>query len=113
MGIISQIWHKAKCYFIVQAWYLIIVPNMNQIITFFSDISQQTLKHCHNYSNLAQSQILFYMHQQPMIPDHGTQYEENPASHHGRMNKDRHPDGRRDGLTPFLYSPIPLRQSRE
>ena len=30
----------------------------------------------HNYSNLAQSQILFYMPQQPMVPGHGAQYEE-------------------------------------
>ena len=35
-----------------------------------------------------QSQILFYMHQQPMVPDHGTQYEENQSSHHGGICED-------------------------
>ena len=49
------------------------------------------------------------MHHWPMVPDHGTQYEENPASHHGGMRE----DGQTDGLDPFLQSPIPLRQSRE
>ena len=24
-----------------------------------------------------------------MVPDHGTQYEENPSSHNGRMGEDR------------------------
>ena len=61
---------------------------MNTIITFFSEISQQTLKideKRHNYSNLAQTQIRFYIHQWPMVPHYGTQYEEHPASHHGGM----------------------------
>ena len=38
---------------------------------FFSAIVQQTTnisdKYCHNYLNLAWSQMLFYMHQQPVI----------------------------------------------
>ena len=29
--------------------------------------------------------MLFYTHQQSMVSDHGTQYEENPASHHRGM----------------------------
>ena len=28
------------------------------------------------------------MHQWPIVPDHGTQYEENPASHNGGMHED-------------------------
>ena len=69
---ISQQIHKTneKVAIIAQsmsnAWCLINVPNMNKIITFFWEISQQKLKiyekNSHNYSNLAQSQILFYMH---------------------------------------------------
>ena len=38
--------------------------------------------------DLVQSQILFYMHQQPMVPDHATKYEENPSSHYGGMCED-------------------------
>ena len=34
------------------------------------------------------SQILFYIHQCPMVPDHGTQYEDNPSSPHGGMCED-------------------------
>ena len=43
--IITQIWHKAKCYStsMSNAWYLIHVPDMNKI-TFFAEISHQTLK---------------------------------------------------------------------
>ena len=44
------------------------------------------------------------MHQRPMVPDHGTQYEEHSASHHGGMCKDE--------IDPFLYSLIPLRLRR-
>ena len=44
-------------------------------------------KNCHNYANLSQCQILFYMHQQPMVPDYGAKYEENPSWHHrGKCN---------------------------
>ena len=69
----TQIWYKAKCYFtsMINASYLITVPNMNKnhhVLLWY--ISQQTLKmywqNCHNYSNLAQSQILFYIQQRPM-----------------------------------------------
>ena len=77
----------------------ITVPNMNTIITtFFSEISQQTLK---MYEKMAimnqiwQSQILFYVYQWPMLPDHGTEYEENPSSHHEQM----HNYGRMDWQT--------------
>ena len=51
-------------------------------------------------SNLAQRQILFYMHQQPTVPDLGTQYEENPSSHQGKCTRmERDTDGQTDGLT--------------
>ena len=33
-----------------------------------------------------------------MVPDHRTQYEENPSSHHGVMYGDRHPDVEMDCL---------------
>ena len=54
------------------------------------------------YSNLAQSQILFYMHQRPMVPDRGNQYEENESNNHEGMHE--------DGLDPFLYALIPHKQ---
>ena len=48
VAIITEIWHRARCYFTSMSnrWYmyLITVPNLNKITTFFSDISQQTLK---------------------------------------------------------------------
>ena len=46
MVIITQIWHRAKLYFrsLSNLWYLVTVPNMNKIATFFSEISQQTHK---------------------------------------------------------------------
>ena len=57
---------------------------------------------------MSQSQILFYVHQQPMVPDHGTKYEENPSSHDRWMWKDGQTDDRTDwqtnGLGLFLYS---------
>ena len=73
---------------------------------------------------MEQSQILFYVHQQPMEADHGTQYERNPSGHHRGMLKDGmtvrrtdltngRMDRQTDGLDPSLYSPIPLRRSRE
>ena len=47
--------------------------------------------------------MLFYkheqqiaMHQQHMVPDYGTQNEENPSSHHGGMRKDGQSDRRTD-----------------
>ena len=46
------------------------------ITTFVSEIAEQTLniydKNGHYYSNLAQSQIPFYMHQWPIVSDHST-----------------------------------------
>ena len=44
--IITQIWHRAKCYFpgMSNTWYLVTLPNIITIITFFSEISQQTLQ---------------------------------------------------------------------
>ena len=54
--------------------------------------TQNWWKNGHNNSNLAESQILFDMHQHPKVPDHGTQYEENPSSHNGGMCEDGHPD---------------------
>ena len=80
---ITQIWHRAKCYFtcISHTWYLITVQNMNKINLFFSEISHQIHKMYEkvaiNYSNLAQSQMLFHKHEQCMLPDNGTKYEQN------------------------------------
>ena len=34
-----------------------------------------------------------------MVPGYGTEYEENPSSHHGGMHEDGLPDRRTDGLT--------------
>ena len=50
------------------------------------------MKSGHNYTNLEEPNSIFF---------HGTQYEENPFIHYGRMSEDRQTD-------PFLYSPMPL-----
>ena len=68
------------------------------------------MKKTHNYSNLAQSQIVFYLNEHPLVSDNGTQYEENPFNHHGEMHGGRlgrQTDRWNDRLDPFLYSPIP------
>ena len=46
------------------------------------------------------------MHQHPMVPDHGTQYEEKPSSHHGGMPEDKQMDGLTDRQDLFLYTLI-------
>ena len=116
--IITQMWHSVKCYFTGNTWYLIIVPNINKITTFFSQISQQILnlyeKNVHTYSNLTQSQILIYMHQWPMLPDHCIQIKKiHPANMEECTRMDIRMERQIYGLDPFLYWPIPLRQSGE
>ena len=77
-------------------------PNMNKINTLFSEISQQTHKFYEEIPIITQiwhRQILIYMHQQPIAPDHGTKYihvEENPSRYHGGMNDDSQMDGLMD-----------------
>ena len=46
IGVITQIWHTAKLYFICSGntWYLISVPNINKINLLFSEISQKIHK---------------------------------------------------------------------
>ena len=62
---------------------------MKKIVSFFSEISLQTLKiyeqNWHNFSSFASNQSLLYVHQQPIASDHGAQYEENLSSHYGKM----------------------------
>ena len=38
---------------------------------------QNLWKNCHNYTNLEQSQMLFHMHQQHIVPDYCAKYEQN------------------------------------
>ena len=95
-------------FYMRQQTMVITVPNMNEIKPFFSEISQQINKmyekRGYNYSNLAYSQILFDMHQQPTVPDHDTQYEENPASHHGGMQKNGQTDWTLSYISQFHLS---------
>ena len=51
------------------------------------------------------------MHDRPVVPDDGTEYEENPSSHHGGMLEDGLTDRLTDGMDPFLYSLILLSRS--
>ena len=100
--------HTAKYYFIgiSNMWYLITIPNLNIITLFFFEISQQTLKmyflNGHNYIHFAQNQILFYVHQRPIVPDHSTQYEETPYSLHGGMCKDGQADSQTDRANSYI-----------
>ena len=59
-------------------------------------------KNRHSYSILAQSQILLYVHQQFMVPDHGTQTEKNPLSHHVVIHQDVLTNEVTDGWTAGL-----------
>ena len=97
VGIITEIWHRAICHFtsMSNTWYLIIVRNMYKIITFFFAISQLALKIYEQIAiiTLAQSHILFYVHQRTMVPDQVPNMKKNPSSHHGGMHQDEHPDG--------------------
>ena len=45
-------------------------------------------KNGYNYSNVAHRHIIIYKYQQPMVPYHGTQYDENPSNHRREMHKD-------------------------
>ena len=92
VSIITQPWHRAKCYFTHEQCMVpdncIKYEQSHHI--FCSEISKQAL---YIYEKIAiifliwhKSQILLYTHQGPMVPDHGTQYEENPASHHIGMH---------------------------
>ena len=81
--------------------------NHHILLQYITTNTQKLLINSHNYSNLSQSQILFYMHEQPMVPDHGTQYEENPASHHGGILEDGLTDAWLDGRTNWTHSYIP------
>ena len=79
VAIITQICHRAKCNVISisKAWYLVNVPNMNKITTFFSEISQQICK----------------IYEKMDILKFGTQYEENQSSYHEGMCEDENMDG--------------------
>ena len=81
IAVATQIWHGAKCSFTDSSntWYLMTVPNMNKIKLFFSETTNtQTLwKSGNNYSNLVQSQMLFYKHGQCMVPNYCDKYEHN------------------------------------
>ena len=114
VAINAQIWHRAKCHFIrmSKVWYLITVPTMNKItLSSLKYPNKHSIftKNVHNYSNLAQNQILFYIHKRPMVPVHSTQCEENPSSHGGGMCKDGLTNRWTEGMNPFVYTPIPFR----
>ena len=119
VAIITHIWHRDKYYFtsMSNTWYLITVPNMNNITTFFPKISQQRVKSYEKITIMTQiwHRVKFYFTciSGPwyliMVP----QYEENPSSNHGGMCEDNIQDRRTDGLDPFVYSPITCRWSGE
>ena len=58
---------------------------------------------CNNLCVFGSGDVRAYVHQQPMVPDHGTQHEGNPSSHDGGMHK----DGLTDGLMHLTLSYIP------
>ena len=100
LATIAQVWQRAKC--MSNVLDLINVPDMKTKIhsslrdhSTFKIYEKMTIIS----QNLAQIQIVFYMHQQPMVPDQGTQYEGNPSRYHGGM--------REDGLTDWTLSYIP------
>ena len=113
VAIITQIWHSAKYNFtsISNTWYLITVPNMNKITTFFSKISQQMLKIYEKRPKLltfGRAKLYFKCISRYliMVPNIKTIH---PAIMEECAMLDRWTD--RQGA--FLYSPIPLLQSGE
>ena len=79
-------------------------PNHHILLWDITTNAQNLWKKAHNYSNLAQSQIRFYMHQRTIVPGQSIEYEENPASHYGGIHKDR----LTDGLTARWTGPFPI-----
>ena len=77
---ITQIWHRAR-YFYMHLQHMVPDYCMNKINPFFAAILHQVHEMCdksgHTYSNLAQGQILFCKHDQCMVPDNSTKYEQN------------------------------------
>ena len=75
---------------------------MNKIYIFSSEISQQIQKMYeksgHNYSNVAQSQILFYKHEKCIVPDNCTKYENNSP----------HPSPKQSQQTLKIYEKLPI-----
>ena len=57
-GLVYQVWTKST--------HSVLKYHNKQHTTF--------MKKCHNYSNMAQSPILFCVHQHPMVPDHSATY---------------------------------------
>ena len=77
LAIITQIWHGAKWYLlcIINTLHLISVSNMIQIwLILLWDITttQDVWNIGHIYSNLAWSQMLFYMHEHCMVQENCT-----------------------------------------
>ena len=103
VAIITQIWHSAKYNFtsISNTWYLITVPNMNKITTFFSDKSQQKLKTYEKVAIITRicHRAKFYV-MCTSIPWYLIMVPNMKKIHLA-------------GLGPFLYSQIPLVGSRE
>ena len=69
---------------------------MNKITTSFFEISQHKTLKIARITQISQPYSILH-YQWPMVPDHGTQYEENPSSHHGGMHEDFPTDGQTDG----------------
>ena len=76
--IIHQLWHRAKLYLtcIRHLWY--------QLWREFIQPSQMNAWRQTKIMTIwpRANENIFYVHQQPMVLDHGTIYEENPSSHH-------------------------------
>ena len=77
---------------------------MNKITTFFSGISQQTFKIDEKNNTEPNS---CYMHQQPLVPYHGTQYEQKSIQQSWR-NVQGQTSGWTDELDHYLHSLIVL-----
>ena len=52
------------------------------------------------------AKFFFYVHQQAMVPDHGTKYEDNSSCHHGGMCEDGQMDGQTGSIPIFPDSCI-------
>ena len=95
VAIITDIWHRAKCYFtsMIHDDCFKYEQNHDILLWEITKNTKNVYKKCINCSNLKQSTMLCYVHQKPMVPDHGTKYGESSFIHHGGMREDKQVDG--------------------
>ena len=92
VAIITQIWHSTKILFYKDKQC---TKSPHSSLKYHNKVPykhSKLMKKMPQLFNLAWSNILVYMHLQPMVPDHGTKNEKNPSNPHGGICKARWKD---------------------